>query len=215
MDTLVPMLTNNPPLTQRQQEALEFIRAEITESSRPPTVREIARRFGYASPRGATLLIEALERKGYLNRAGRASRNIALTVSATGVPIVGEVAAGQPILAVENVTGSLDLGRAFGDGELFAVRVKGDSMRDAGIFNEDYVVVRRQPDVLNGVIGVAYLNGEATVKRIYKTRQGYRLQPENQSYSPIEIKAPRDPDEAPPDFRVAGPVVGVVRMVKP
>ena len=209
------MNTELASLTARQREALEFIRRQIAEAGRPPTVREICGRFRYRSPRAGTLLLDALERRGYLKRTGHGSRNIALTVAASGVPIVGDVAAGQPILAVENITGSLDLGRAFGDGDLFAVRVKGDSMREAGIFNEDFVVVRRQPDVLNGMIGVAYLNGEATVKRIYRTRAGYRLQPENASYSPIEIKAPRDPGDAPPDFRVAGPVVGVVRMVKP
>jgi repressor LexA len=201
-------------LTPRQQEALQFIRDTIARDSCPPTVRELSRRFGYRSPRGGTLLLDSLERKGYLKRTGRGARQLALTVSATGVPIVGDVAAGSPILAVENVTGSLDLGRAFGDGDLFAVRVKGDSMRDAGIFTDDFVVVRRQPEVLNGAIGVAYVSGEATVKRIYKTRQGYRLQPENKSYSPIEIKAPRDADDTPPDFRVAGSVVGVVRMMR-
>ena len=87
-------------------------------------------------------------------------------------------------------------------------------MCEAGILNDDFVIVRRQPDLLNGAIGVAYVCGEATVKRIYKTRHGYRLQPENKRYSPTEIKAPRDADETPPDFRVAGPVVGVVRMVE-
>ena len=201
------------PLTERQKKVLEFIRQHAVAHGCPPTAREICGAFRFASPHAATGYLRALERKGYLTRQAGQARNIRLAHKPEGVPIVGEVAAGQPILAVENITGSLDLANAFGQGELFAVRVKGDSMRDAGIFNGDYVVVRREPGVLNGGIGVAYLNGEATVKRIYKTRRGYRLQPENKSYDPIEINAPRDEDDPPPDFRVAGPVVGVVRRM--
>jgi repressor LexA len=203
-----------PPLTQRQQDVLEYLRKHIADQGCPPSSRDICREFGFSAPNAATGYLKALERKGYLTRQPGQARNIRLSHSLEGIPIVGEVAAGQPILAIENVTGSLDLTTAFGHGEVFAVRVKGDSMINCGILNGDYVVVRRQPDVLNGLIGVAYLNGEATVKRIYKTRRGYRLQPENKSYDPIEIEAPRDENEPPPDFRVAGPVVGVVRMVK-
>ena len=203
-------------LTTRQREALEFIRRQIAEAGRPPTVREICGRFQYRSPRAGQLLLDALERKGYLKHTGRCSRNITLTVAATGVPIVGDVAAGQPILAVENITGSLDLTTAFGEAEVFAVRVKGDSMINCGILNGDYVIVRRQPDVLNGTIAVAYLYGEATVKRIYKTRAGYQLKAENDAFAPIEVKGSHAAtgDETTPDFRVAGPVVGVVRMVR-
>lgn len=203
-------------LTDRQREVLEFIRREMKEHSRPPTAREICRRFGFASPRAATQHLLALERKGYLTRRLGESRNLVLEHSVAGVPIVGDVAAGRPILAIENVTGSLDLETAFGRGELFAVRVKGDSMIQCGILSGDYVVVRRQPNVLNGTIAVAYLHGEATVKRIYKTRAGYRLKAENDSFAPIEITGSHSTtgDEPTPDFRIAGPVVGVVRTVK-
>jgi repressor LexA len=214
MYTLVPIMNEPCILTEKQAAVLAFIRQQVRECGRPPTAREISARFGYASPRGATVHLKALQRKGAIRCAPRQARNITLTEPLDGIPIVGEVAAGQPILAIENITGSLDLTTAFGHGEVFAVHVKGDSMIDCGILNGDYVVVRRQPDVLNGLIGVAYLNGEATVKRIYKTRRGCRLQPENKSYDPIEIEGPREENEPPPDFRVAGPVVGVVRMVK-
>ena len=207
----------NTRLTERQRQVLEFIRREIATQGRPPTAREIARECGFASPRGATFHILTLERKGCLRRIPGQARNLRLAVPAGGVPIVGVVAAGQPILAVENVTGSLDLGLAFGRGELFAVRVKGESMVKCGILNGDYVVVRRQPDVLNGTIAVAYLNGEATVKRIYKTRSGYRLKAENDAFAPMDIKGSHSQaeDEPTPDFRIAGPVVGVVRLVQP
>jgi repressor LexA len=217
MYTLVYMHIDLASLTTRQREALEFIREQVAEAGRPPTVREVCSRFQYSSPRAGKLLLDALERKGYLKRTGRCSRNIVLTIAATGVPIVGDVAAGQPILAVENITGSLDLTTAFGHEEVFAVRVKGESMIKSGILHGDYVIVRRQPDVLNGTIAVAYLNGEATVKRIYKTRSGYQLKAENDSFLPIDIKGSHSAtdDDPNPDFRIAGPVVGVVRMVKP
>jgi repressor LexA len=211
------MKTDMPSaLTGRQRQVLEFIRETIAENSRPPTAREICGHFGLASPRSATQYLRVLERKGYLQRLPGQSRNIRVLGPAAGIPVVGEVAAGRPILAVENVIGSLDLARAFGRGELFAVRVKGDSMVKCGILDGDHVIVRRQPDVLNGAIAVAYLEGEATVKRVYKTRHGYRLQPENDSYDPIEVPAPDHTDESAPgpDFRLAGPVVGVVRTVR-
>ena len=208
------MMKDARRLTQKQTAVLEFIRQQMREFNRPPTVREICARFGYASPRGASVHLKALQRKGAIRRVPGQARNIVLGEPLAGIPIVGDVAAGAPILAVENVTGSLDLDRAFGKGELFAVRVQGDSMREVGIVTGDYVVVRRQATLLDGQIGVAYLNGEATVKRIYKTRRGYRLQPENPAHRPLEIEGPVTPDETPPDFRVAGPVVGVVRRVK-
>jgi repressor LexA len=201
-------------LTRKQAAVLEFIRQQVRDHGRPPTAREIAARFGYASPRGATVHLQALQRKGAIRCIPGQSRNIRLPDSPAGIPIVGAVAAGQPILAVENFTGSLDLGRAFSGNDHFAVRVQGDSMRDAGILDGDYAVIRRQADVPSGQIAVAYLNGEATVKRLYKTRRGYRLQPENPVYRPLDVDAPSDSEETPPDFHVAGPVVGVVRMVK-
>ncbi len=158
---------------------------------------------------------QALERKGYVRRVSGQSRNLRLAVPAGGVPIVGAVAAGQPILAVENVVGQLTMDQAFGRGELFAVRVHGDSMQDSGILDGDYAVVRRQPDVADGTVVVAYLDGEATVKRLRRTRNGYRLEPANRAFRPIEVPRPPPGEESATDFRIAGPVVGVVRTMKP
>ena len=196
------------PLTEKQGKILEFIRDQVTTHGRPPTAREICSRFGFKSPRAATNHLNALEQKGHLRRDPRQARNLVLTDSAAGIPIVGRVAAGQPILAIENRDGVLDVAVAFGPrNDLFAVRVQGQSMRDAGIMDGDYVVVRQSPVVENGQIGVAYLEGEATVKRIVRTEAGYRLQPENPAFQPILVENPQA------DFRLAGPVVGLVRRM--
>ncbi len=198
------------PLTERQAEILRFIRDEIQARGCPPTVREIARRFGFASPHAVTDHLNTLTRKGYILRAGRhTARGIRLAGGVpTGIPLVGRVAAGTPLEAVENVEGHLDIPGHFGSGELFAVRVQGDSMRDAGILEGDCAVVRRQPRVENGAIGVALLDGAATVKYIFQTDRGYRLEPANPAYRPIDIT----PDDH-PEFSIAGPVIGLVRTL--
>ena len=202
-------------LTDRQRAILDYIGAQLVECGRPPTVREIGKAFGIVSPRGVSDHLLALETKGYIRRAHLKSRGIELCDQPGGVPIVGDVAAGQPILAVENITGRLELGEAFGRGDLFAVRVHGDSMQGCGILDGDYVVVRREPVVTSGAIAVAYIDGEATVKRVYKIPGGYQLRPENPAYTPIVIKGPSRADDASPtpSFEIAGPVVGVVRIV--
>jgi repressor LexA len=198
------------PMTERQADILRFIRDEIHSRGCPPTVREIARRFGFASPHAVTDHLDTLVRKGYITRAGRqTSRGIRLTQGVpNGIPLVGRVAAGTPLEAIENLEGHIDLPDHFGSGELFAVRVQGDSMRDAGILEGDCAIVRLQPRIDNGAIGVAILDGAATVKYVFKTHQGYRLQPANPAYQPIEVS----PDEH-PDFRIAGPMVGLVRKM--
>ena len=194
-------------LTDRQAHILEFIRRQIAETGLPPTVREIAAAFSIASSRGVFDHLRALERKGSLTIQKGKSRGIRLTFSAVGIPVVGAVAAGCPILAEENRSGTLSMEALFGVGELFAVRVRGDSMIQFGILDGDYVVVRRQPVVDSGTIGVAYIDGEATVKKIVKTDSGYRLEPGNPDYRPLEITAET------PGFEVAGPVIGVVRSL--
>jgi repressor LexA len=206
--------TGRRALTDRQRAILDYVRAQVVASGRPPTVREIGKAFGIAFPRAVSDHLLALETKGYIRRARLKSRGIELCDQPGGLRIVGEVAAGRPILAIENVTGNLDLESAFGLGELFAVRVKGDSMRDCGILDGDYVVVRKQPQVPDGAVVVAYIDGEATVKRLHRTHGGYRLQPANDSFRPIEIEQPKPGEEAGTDFRIAGPVVGVVRTMR-
>ena len=195
-------------LTDRQRAILEFIEDEIRESGCPPTVREIGAHFRISSPRGVSDHLKALERKQCIEREAGKSRGIRLLKKMAGIPLVGRVAAGSPILAVENVEDDLDVTDLFGTRDVFAVLVEGDSMMDAGIFVGDMVVVRKRERVENGEIGVAYIDGEATVKKIFRTRSGYKLQPENDAYEPIQV------DETTPDFRVGGPVIGVVRKLK-
>jgi len=194
-------------LTDRQRAILEFIEEVIDEEGYPPTVREICKRFRISSPRGVSDHLGALERKGFIERQAGRARGLRLVHRLSGVPIVGRVAAGNPILAVENVEDQLDMADLFGTRDVFAVEVDGDSMMDAGIFDGDYVVVRKTKRVENGAVGVAYIDGDATVKRIFRTRSGYRLQPENESFKPIDV------DESTLDFRIGGSVVGVVRKM--
>jgi repressor LexA len=203
------MITNEPmqTLTQRQQAILGFIEDTVRVDGMPPSVREIATHFHIASPKGVTDHLAALERKGYLRREPGQARNIRLTYTPDAIPIVGTVAAGSPITALENRDGSVDLPNLFGMGELFAVRVKGDSMRDAGILEGDLVVVKKGGRVEQNGIGVAYLDGEATVKRVCKKAGGYELIPENPAYEPICVNS----DIV--HFALAGPVVGVIRRM--
>jgi repressor LexA len=199
-------------LTDRQREVLDFIRKEIKKISLPPTVREIGEHFGIASPRGVSDHLAALEKKGYIVRDAGKSRAIKLTSKAThikmtGIPIVGTVAAGHPILSEENYDGVLDIDGLFGTRDLFAVAVRGESMIECGIMEGDYVIVKRNGNFENGTIAVAYVEGEATVKRLFKTRSGYRLKAENKDYDDIIV------DRKTASFEVAGPVIGVVRSM--
>lgn len=196
------------PLTDRQRQILQFIESHADQHGRPPSVREIAGHFRIASPKGVSDHLAALERKGHLNRQAGIARGLQLVRRSDGVPIVGRVAAGAPITAEENIEGSLDVGGVFGRGEFFAVRVVGESMKDAGIHPGDFVIVHKDARVETNQIAVVYLDGEATVKRFHKTSDGYRLDPENPAFQPIFI------DESTPDFRLAGPVVGVIRKLK-
>jgi len=204
-------------LTEKQQSVLAFIDACSRSSGYPPTVREIARHFRFKSPKAASDHLDALERKGWIAREAGMARGLRLLSrhgehddTQGGIPIVGDVAAGLPILAVENVLGTLSMDTAFGSGDLFAVRVRGDSMVDYGIHEGDHVIVRRSPTMDSNGIMVVYLDGEATVKKIRRTPQGYELIPGNSKYSTVLVTKDT------PGFTVAGPVVGVVRsMVMP
>jgi repressor LexA len=198
--------TGTAALTERQAEVLEFIGDAIRTNGMAPTVKEICTHFGFASPKAAQDHVSALVKKGALEKLGNKARALRPVFGgARGIAILGDMAAGTPIAALENLRGTLELDSLFGTGRLFAVQVKGDSMRDGGILDGDFVIVRIQPTVENGAIVVAYIAGEATVKRVVKTRRGYRLQPENAAHRPIDIDASTD------DFRLAGPVVGVIR----
>jgi len=201
-------------LTVKQQQILDFIEARNRDLGYPPTVREIARHFQFKSPKAASDHLGALERKGWISKEAGMARGLRLLSRPEvpeeiprGIPIVGDVAAGLPILAVENVLGTLSMDTAFGSGDLFAVRVRGDSMVDYGIFEGDHVIVRRASTMESNGIMVVYLDGEATVKKIRRTPQGYELIPGNPKYSTVLVTKDT------PGFSIAGPVVGVVRSM--
>lgn len=195
-------------LTARQQQVLEFVQATSAERGRPPTVREIATHFGFASPKAASDHLAALERKGWIKKERFVARGLATEELPIGIPVVGRVAAGLPIDAVEHVEDHLPVGNLFGPGRFFAVRVVGESMRDDGIRDGDHVVVRMDSEVRQGQIAVAYLDGSSTVKRFHKTANGYRLDPANEAFAPIDVTSESG------EFRLAGPVVGVLRVLR-
>jgi len=198
-------------LTEKQTRVLEFISGQITRRGHPPTVREIAAHFSLASTNAARRHLVALEKKGYIERSFNKSRAIALAAElreSQGIPIVGSVAAGTPITAVENLDGYLTLETLFARPDhLFCLRIKGDSMVDAGIWDGDYCVVRPSQDFKNGEIGVAIVDGEATVKRLRRTGRFVELIPANEDYPTIRV------DLAESDFRYAGKVIGIHRAL--
>jgi len=198
-------------LPRRQQETLDWIRAYVKAHGKPPTMREIGARFGTAAS-SVLDVIKALERKGFLTRADRFSRCITLTPKAGAgkreafnVPIVGRIAAGQPILATENLEGTVPVDRRLvGGRQLFALRVRGDSMTGAGILDGDLVIAAQQQDAQNGDVVVALIDDEATVKRFQRRPDGaVELRPENPEHKPIVIKHP--------PFMIQGKVVAVMR----
>ncbi len=212
------------PLTERQREVLDFVRGFGAQHGYPPTVREIGAHFGFV-PRSVFDHLEALEKKGYLRRRRekttgrrRTSKSRSLEIlDASGaptrprgveVPIVGRVAAGQPLLAVQNLEGSLWLSpELVNGGETFLLRVQGESMVDAHILPGDYALVRRQPAAEHGEIVVALLNDEATVKRLLFKGDQVLLKPENADMKPIAL--PRGD----PRLQILGKVIGVLRKL--
>jgi len=198
-------------LTKRQSEIFEFIKGYLDKTGYPPTVREIGSAMGLHSPSTVHAHLAKLEKSGVLRRDPSKPRAIEILVDRArrvlrpSIPLVGQVAAGQPILAEENIEDQLEIPAVIGaeDGD-FALRVRGDSMRDAGILSDDVVIVRPADDADNGQIVVALLEDEATVKRFFREADGIRLQPENPAYEPIKSS----------DAEVLGRVIGVFRSVK-
>jgi repressor LexA len=198
-------------LTKRQREIFDFIGKYASKYGYPPTVREIGKAVGLHSSSTVHAHLANLEKVGLLRRDPTKPRAIELLVGKAkrairnqGLPLVGQVAAGQPILAEEHIEEYLEVPEVIG-GETgdYILRVKGDSMRDAGILEGDYVVVRPAKDAANGEIVVALLEDEATVKRFYRERDRVRLQPANKAYKPIRTR----------DVELLGKVVGVFRRV--
>src|SRR5918993_989978 len=176
-------------LTKRQQEIFDFVKRYVGEHGYPPTVRDIGKAIGLTSSSTVHAHLANLEKLGLLRRDPTKPRAIEVlvdkakaAVSPVGLPVVGQVAAGQPVLAEENIEEYVTVPEiAGGDEGEFVLRVKGDSMKDAGIFEDDYVVVRPQGTASNGEIVVAMLGEEATVKRFFREAEHVRLQPENDS----------------------------------
>jgi repressor LexA len=197
-------------MNERATEILEYLQRFSREHGYPPTIREIGEAFSITSTNGVRYYLQVLERAGHLKRTSKLSRGIDLKRTprpAIGIPILGRVAAGQPILAEENFEGRLATEDMFGDTSgLFALRVRGDSMIDAGIHEGDYVVVRQQDRANAGQIVVALLEDEATVKYYQPKRDRIELVAANAKYRPIEVD--RDAE-----FRVLGVVKGVMRVL--
>ena len=208
-------------LTRKQQAVMDSIEKCIREKGYGPTVREICSDLGLSSPSTVHVHLKTLEQKGYIVRDPLKSRSISLPAShkletaepnvvrpsfskVVDVPLVGNVAAGEPILAEENITDTLTLPTDIvGDAPSFLLSVRGESMIEAGINDGDYVVVKEQPVANNGDIVVAILEDGATVKRFYREKEYIRLQPENSSMEPIITT----------DCSIAGKVVAVFRRL--
>ena len=197
-------------LTARQEQLLRVIETALAEHGYAPTLHELAQAMGIASLQGVKDHLAALERKGYLRRVPGRRRAIEVVhhvVPQEGhIPILGRVAAGRPLLAVDQQEGVLHLGSALlGNGTHFALRVQGDSMIEAGIQDGDYVIVRHQETAQPGAIVVVLLGEEATVKRLRKNGPAFILEAANAAYAPIPLTA-QDPSP-----RILGTVVGLYR----
>lgn len=201
--------------TKKQRSVLEAVRRVMEREGLPPTTRELARMLKL-DVKSIGQHLERLEQRGLIFRRPRESRNIRLTEKGravagarpAGVPLVGQIAAGQPVLAEENLEGYVAMDDFFGrDGGLFLLRVRGDSMEGAGIRDGDVVAVQGEAEVKNGDIAVVVLGGEATVKRFRRKGKMLLLEPENPAYETIEVDAGRE------EIRVVGPVTGLIRRI--
>ena len=193
-------------LTQRQAQVLAFIEEFTAQQGYPPTVREVAANFGFRSPRAAHDHMKALEKKGYMrSRAGR-PRALEVLHSRRGIPVLGKIAAGQPILAVEDAEEVLGLEPGFfGSGSFFALRVRGDSMIEEHITEGDLVILRAQDDAHTGEVAAVLLGDEVTLKRFMPREGGLELRAANPAVKSIMVS----PSDDPP--RVLGVMVGLVR----
>lgn len=202
-------------LNDKARAILGFIQRYAREHGYPPTIREIGEEFSIASTNGVRYYLDRLEEHEHIRRNEKISRGIELITSddhgepepAAGIPILGRVAAGQPILASQSYDGSIEPTRVFGDpAGLFALKVRGDSMIDAGILEGDYVVVRSQDRATSGEMVVAMVDDEATVKYFRPKGDRVELEPANERYEPIVVSRSAE-------LRILGVVKGVIRTV--
>ena len=196
-------------LTARQKQIYDFLLKSIREKGFAPSIQELGQRFKIASTNGVSDHLKALEKKGYIRRVGKRAIEILgalgkpLFSDAREIPILGRVPAGGPLMVEENIEGYLTMAGDLARGKTFALKVKGDSMIDAGILDGDYVIVRCQESAEEGEIVCALINGEATVKRFRKKGQTVTLSPENRSYAPITVSKG--------ELRIVGKIVGLLR----
>jgi len=194
-------------LTARQQEVLDLIRSAIEETGYPPTRAEIAAELGFRSPNAAEEHLKALARKGAIEMMPGASRGIRIVgEDSPGLPVIGRVAAGEPILAQEHMEDYCEIPPSFFKPEAdFLLEVHGDSMINIGIMDGDYIAVHKTESARNGEVVVARVGEDVTVKRYHKSRNQVTLFAENDSYSPIEVNLKEQ------EFAIEGLYVGVVR----
>ena len=219
------MRTKKDPmeLNKREKAILKFIEKQVDANGYPPSVREIGKAVGLSSTATVHAYLAKLMEKGYIKKEDQKGRTLRLLKSADNkpkikedkafysgkemidVPVIGKITAGQPILAVENVTDTFPIPIDFvGNSESFMLTVRGESMIEAGILDGDYILVRKQNTAENGQIVVALIEDEATVKTFYKEKDHIRLQPENSTMDPIIV----------PNCSILGKVIGVFRKMR-
>ena len=198
-------------ITAKQSEILEYIKSQIINKGYPPSVRDICEAVHLKSTSSVHAHLETLEKNGYIRRDPTKPRAIEIIDDnfnltrreGVNVPLIGQVAAGQPILAVENITNYFPIPAEFlNNSETFMLNVKGDSMSNMGIYDGDMIIVRRQQTADNGEVIVALVDDSATVKRFYKEDGHYRLQPENDFMDPIIVD----------NVEIVGKVIGLIRL---
>jgi len=202
-------------LTETQQKVLDFLKETLTEKGYPPTLREIASHFKLKGPKAPQKTLDILERKGYIRNPPGASRGIEVLHSPSfhpgqtlSLPIVGNVRAGEPILALENIEGYIHFDRGLVPSEdVFLLRVQGESMIEAHIQDGDFALVKPQPNAENGEIVVFLIEDEATIKRIFQKRDLIRLEPANPHMEPIVVK------KGEKRVAIVGKVVGIFRKL--
>ena len=194
-------------LTSRQEEILNLIKDHLKEKGFPPTRADISKSFGFKSPNAAEQHLRAIEKKGFISILSGASRGIVLNQEEVGIPVIGLVAAGQPILAEENVENKLEVPPSMFKQKVdFFLRVKGESMKDVGINEEDLIAVKKFKECKNGDIVVARINDEVTVKTFTTNGEGeVILKAENKNFNSIKVNASEE------DFFIEGICVGVIK----
>jgi repressor LexA len=199
-------------LTEKQKDFLSFVSRYIRDWNRPPSFEEICSHFGFTSYNTVTTYLKTLERKGYVRLPERKNLKRAIEVISPvetrrfEFPLLGKVAAGKPIEAVETVDVIEVPPSMIGHGDHFVLQVKGDSMREDGILDGDFIIVRKQSTAENGETVVALINNEATVKKYYRRKEGVELRPAHSGMTPIRVQQG--------DLQIQGKVVGVMRQYK-